>query len=73
LFVLEKATMQELNEFLREIEFTKCVGVHQNIIGMIGCSTKSDQVFLVVEFAEHGDLLHLLKDKRKDVSYTFII
>ena len=50
------------------MELMKNVGYHRNIISMVACCTKEEQVFLVVEFAEHGDLLHLLRDKRNKVN-----
>lgn len=67
-FLTEEASEREKNEFLSEIEFMKNVGHHKNIITMIACCTKANHVYLVVEYARHGDLLHWLKDKRQNVS-----
>ncbi|KAK3714366.1 hypothetical protein QZH41_007981 [Actinostola sp. cb2023] len=64
------ATPDEQSEFLREIEFMKNVGYHRNIISMVACCTKEEQVFLVVEFAKHGDLLNLLREKRKQTYHV---
>ncbi|KAK3719186.1 hypothetical protein QZH41_020416, partial [Actinostola sp. cb2023] len=61
------ATLEEKHEFLREIEFMKNVGCHRNIISMVACCTKEEHVFLVVEFAKHGDLLNLLRERRKKI------
>ncbi|KAK3737345.1 hypothetical protein QZH41_000332 [Actinostola sp. cb2023] len=61
------ATLEEKHEFLREIEFMKNVGCHRNIISMIACCTKEEHLFLVVEFAKHGDLLNLLRERRKKI------
>ena len=68
MFFSEGASAQEQHEFLSEIEFMKKVGFHKNIISMLACCTKENQAFLIVEFIQHGDLLHLLKDKRQKVS-----
>ena len=47
----------------------KKVGQHRHIISLISCCTRGDNVCLIEEFAEHGDLLHFLRDKRKKVKY----
>jgi len=65
---LEGASAEEQCEFLREIKFMKNVGCHRNIITMAACSTKDNKMFLVVEYAPHGDLLSWLKAKRNRVS-----
>jgi len=67
-FLSDGASAQERNEFLDEIEFMKNVGFHRNIISMLACCTKDNEVFLLVEYAQHGDLLHLLKDKSQMVN-----
>ena len=51
----------------------KGVGVHPNIVNMLGCCTVSEPMFLVVEFVPFGDLLHYLRERRPKVlrfSYT---
>ena len=68
-FLTEGASEHEQSEFLREIEFMKNVGFHRNINTMAACCTREDTICLIVEYACHGDLLHLLQDKRKKV-YT---
>lgn len=71
-FFTEEASALEHSEFLGEIEFMKNVGSHKNISAMLACCTKGDRIFLVVEFAQHGDLLNLLKDKRNTVYYVIV-
>ena len=67
------ATLEEQSEFLREIELMKNVGYHRNIISMVACCTKEEHAFLVVEFAKHGDLLNVLREKRKTVSAAVVL
>ncbi|KAK3709038.1 hypothetical protein QZH41_014917 [Actinostola sp. cb2023] len=67
LHIVSDATLEEKHEFLREIEFMKNVGCHRNIISMVACCTKEEHVFLVVEFAKDGDLLNLLRERRKKI------
>jgi len=60
----DEATAFEKSEFLGEIEFMKNVGSHKNIGTMLAFCTKGDQVFLVVEYAKYGDLLHGLSKRQ---------
>ena len=50
----------------------KMVGHHRHIISMVSCCTRGNDVCLIVEFAEHGDLLNFLKDKRNKVCSYFL-
>ena len=40
---------------------------HPFLMGMLGCTTHSEQVSLLMKFAENGDLHSYLLDKRKKV------
>ena len=64
----DNATPDQLNDFLEEITLMKAVGLHKNIVNLIGCCTKSLPSFLVVEYAAKGDLLSYLRERRKKVS-----
>ncbi|CAH3175127.1 unnamed protein product [Porites evermanni] len=52
-------------EFLDEIQLMKAVGSHKNIVSMVGCCTVEEPMFLLVEYAPYGDLLHYLRNHRK--------
>ena len=54
-------------EFLDEIQLMKAVGSHKNIVSMVGCCTVEEPMFLLVEYAPYGDLLHYLRNHRKKV------
>ncbi|CAH3167641.1 unnamed protein product, partial [Porites lobata] len=54
-------------DFLEEIQLMKAVGSHKNIVNMVGCCTVEEPVFLLVEYAPYGDLLHYLRKHRKTV------
>lgn len=66
-FSLDNPNIDDRKEFLREIELMKTVGFHRNIVCMVACGTKEEQVFLVVEYAMHGDLLKHLRKQRVEV------
>ena len=50
-----------------EINFMKTIGLHENVVTMLGCCTLYPPLCLVVEYVPHGDLLHYLRDLRKTV------
>ncbi|XP_057305893.1 fibroblast growth factor receptor 2-like isoform X2 [Hydractinia symbiolongicarpus] len=58
------AVENELLDLLSEMETMKTIGRHQNIINFIGCCTQSDPVYVVVEYAPHGNLRQYLRSKR---------
>lgn len=60
----EGASQMEYNDFKEEISLMKEIGFHRNIVNLIGCSTVNNPLCLVVEFMEHGDLLHYLRKRR---------
>ena len=45
----------------------KEVGVHRNIVNMLGCCTRVEPMYLVVEYVSHGDLLNYLRKRRDQV------
>ena len=63
----ENARQDEIDDFKAEIDFMKTIGLHENIVTMLGCSTLYHPVCLIVEYVPHGDLLHYLRDLRKKV------
>ena len=50
-----------------EINFMKTIGLHENVVTMLGCCTLYPPLCLVVEYVPNGDLLHYLRDLRKAV------
>ena len=63
----DKATEDEVEDFKMEINFMKTIGLHENVVTMLGCCTLYPPLCLVVEYVPHGDLLHYLRDLRKAV------
>ena len=60
-------------EFLDEIQLMKAVGSHKNIVSMVGCCTVEEPMFLLVEYAPDGDLLHYLRNHRKKVLISSLL
>ena len=72
LFVLAMPDETVRQDFLDEIQLMKAVGSHKNIVNMVGCCTVEEPMFLLVEYAPYGDLLHYLRKHRKTVFvYSF--
>ena len=67
LFVLALPDETVRQDFLEEIQLMKAVGSHKNIVNMVGCCTVEEPMFLLVEYAPYGDLLHYLRKHRKTV------
>ena len=66
-FALDMSDDNDRQEFLDEIQLMKAVGEHRNIVNMVGCCTVEEPMFLLVEYAPYGDLLHYLRKQRKKV------
>ena len=64
---------EQRREFLQEMQLMKDVGSHPNIVNMLGCCTVTEPMFLIVEYVMYGDLLHYLRKRRGQVSYSGLV
>jgi hypothetical protein len=46
---------------IREIEFMKTLGKHDNLLIMVGCVKDPENPVIATEFCVHGDLLKVLR------------
>ncbi|KAI8490696.1 fibroblast growth factor receptor 2-like isoform X3 [Branchiostoma floridae x Branchiostoma belcheri] len=60
----EDATERELADLVSEMETMKRIGKHKNIINLLGCCTQDGPLFVIVEYAEHGNLRDFLRARR---------
>ena len=67
--LLARAIDTEEKDFLEEIHLMKSIGLHKNIVNLIGASTHMKPLCLVLEYVPYGDLLHYLRKKRVHVSF----
>jgi len=65
------ADQSEKTEFLKEIKMMKKLGSHQNIVNFLYCCTRSEPLFLVVEYLPKGDLLKYLRTHRHKVGLHY--
>ncbi|XP_031631230.1 tyrosine-protein kinase receptor torso-like [Contarinia nasturtii] len=62
----ENACVEDVKGFLSEIALMKSVGQHENILGILGHSTKTyDKMMLLTEYCCEGNLLNYLKKFRE--------
>ena len=71
-FFVEHANNLELDDLREEIKLMKTIGYHRNIVNLVGCSTISKPLCLIVEYMPNGDLLHFLRQRRSKVIISWI-
>lgn len=54
----------ERDEFLRELELMKKLDPHPHVVGLLGCCTYLDPLYMVLEYARHDSLLDYLRRNR---------
>ncbi|XP_019639929.1 PREDICTED: protein slit-like [Branchiostoma belcheri] len=78
--VKESASEDDKLGFLEEIRAVVDLGVHENLLGLVGCCTVvRDHLYLITEFMPYGDLKTFLRkcqeletsDEPRDDIYTF--
>ncbi|XP_072016614.1 uncharacterized protein [Amphiura filiformis] len=58
------STIKEREEFLREMELMKKLDPHPYVIGLLGCCTYLDPLYMILEYARHDALLDYLRRNR---------
>ncbi len=68
----EGATEFDREQFLKEIDLMKTISESSNphVINMVGSSTLTDPLLLIIEYMQYGDLLNYLKSCRDGVGHT---
>ncbi|XP_032663228.1 fibroblast growth factor receptor homolog 1-like isoform X2 [Odontomachus brunneus] len=65
----EGHTDTEMMDLVSEMEMMKMIGKHVNIINLLGACTQNGPLFVVVEFAPHGNLRDFLRNHRPSSGY----
>ena len=60
----------ELIDFVSEMEMMKRIGRHRNIINLIGTCTQAGPLYVIVEYAENGNLRDYLKNYRSTFGHV---
>lgn len=67
------ATDKELVDLVQELEVMKRFGQHKHIINLLGCMTRDGPLYVIVEYAQHGNLRDFLRTHRPRNSYGNIM
>lgn len=59
--VKEGHTDSDVASLVREMEVMKMIGKHINIINLLGCCSQEGPLYVIVEYAPHGNLKDFLK------------
>ncbi|EDW81025.2 uncharacterized protein Dwil_GK11836 [Drosophila willistoni] len=62
--VKEGHTDDDIASLVREMEVMKIIGRHPNIINLLGCCSQSGPLYVIVEYAPHGNLKDFLFKNR---------
>lgn len=62
--VKEEHTDADMASLVREMEVMKMIGKHINIINLLGCCSQGGPLWVIVEYAPHGNLKDFLKQNR---------
>ncbi|XP_065340187.1 fibroblast growth factor receptor homolog 1-like isoform X1 [Cloeon dipterum] len=65
----EGHTDSEMLDLVSEMEMMKMIGSHINIINLLGCCTQDGPLYVIVEFAPHGNLRDFLRKHRPSSGY----
>lgn len=67
--VKEGHTDTDMASLVREMEVMKMIGKHINIINLLGCCSQDGPLYVIVEYAPHGNLKDFLKKHRPTSEY----
>jgi fibroblast growth factor receptor 2 len=65
----EGHTDEDVKDLVCEMEVMKMIGVHINIINLLGCCSQDGPLYVIVEYAPHGNLRDFLR-KHRPTAYT---
>ncbi|KAJ8942486.1 hypothetical protein NQ318_017781 [Aromia moschata] len=69
----EGHTDNEMMDLVSEMEMMKMIGKHINIINLLGCCTQGGPLYVVVEYAPHGNLRDFLRQHRPSSGYELAV
>ncbi|XP_053671028.1 fibroblast growth factor receptor homolog 1-like [Anopheles nili] len=65
----EGHTDADVKDLVCEMEVMKMIGKHVNIINLLGCCCKEGPLYVIVEYAPHGNLKNFLRSHRLGSNY----
>ena len=55
------------SDFMQEINFMKSLAYHPHLVSMLGYVADRKNPMLLVEYCERGDLLHFIREKKREI------
>ncbi|XP_065222477.1 fibroblast growth factor receptor homolog 1-like [Planococcus citri] len=52
----------DMIDLVTEMEIMKLIGSHENVLKLLGCCTQDGELFVITEFARHGNLHDFLRN-----------
>ncbi|XP_018351954.1 PREDICTED: fibroblast growth factor receptor homolog 1-like isoform X2 [Trachymyrmex septentrionalis] len=65
----EGHTDTDMVDLVSEMEVMKIIGKHVNIINLLGACSQNGPLYVIVEFAPHGNLRDFLREHRPSLGY----
>lgn len=56
-------------DLVQEMEIMKMIGKHVNVLSLLGCCTRNGTLYVIVEYAPHGNLRDFLRMHRPASGY----
>ncbi|XP_039442885.1 fibroblast growth factor receptor homolog 1-like [Culex pipiens pallens] len=66
----DEHTDDDVKDLVCEMEIMKKIGNHPNVVSLLGSCTRNGPLFVIVEYAVHGNLKSFLHDHRSESTTT---
>ncbi|XP_070550445.1 fibroblast growth factor receptor 2-like [Ptychodera flava] len=68
----DNATGEDKKSLLDEFELLKHIGRHKHILSLVGCCTKTDEIYMLFEYMELGNLQDYLRKSRNYIATEYL-
>ncbi|EDS30463.1 testis-specific serine/threonine-protein kinase 6 [Culex quinquefasciatus] len=65
----ENHTDEDVKDLVCELEIMKMIGKHPNVISLVGCCSNKGPLYVIIEYATHGNLKNFLRGFRFEGSF----
>lgn len=66
-------TDSDMVDLVQEMEIMKIIRKHVNVLSMLGCCTQAGPLYVILEYAPHGNLRDFLRMHRPESGYESVI
>lgn len=68
----EGHTDEDVKDLVCEMEVMKILGNHVNVLKLLGCCSQDGPLYVIVEYAPHGNLRDFLRKHRPTANYDVL-